>query len=221
VTGADVDRGHVEPDGDWLDRTDGHLLLRKLSVEEMDNNVYVVACTRTDEALLVDVAARPGRLAEALAGFTPVAAVQTHGHWDHVRAWEGVRDDLGIEVWGHPDDAALFPRPVDRELADGDRIPVGELEVEVIHVPGHTEGSLLYLVHGDERPHLLSGDSLFPGGPGNTFGSSENHLRLMDGLEGRVFDRLPDETAVHPGHGDDTTLGAERPQLQEWRERGW
>jgi glyoxylase-like metal-dependent hydrolase (beta-lactamase superfamily II) len=215
-----VDRGHVEPDGEWLDRTDGHLLLRKLSVEEFDNNVYVVACTRTGDALLVDVAARPERLVQALEGFRAVAAVQTHGHWDHIRAWDGVRDDAGIEVWGHPADAELFPRPVDRELQGGDRLTVGDLEVEVIHLPGHTEGSLLYLVEGDERLHLLSGDTLFPGGPGNTFGSSEDHARIMDGLEA-LFDRLPDETAVHPGHGDDTTIGTERPHLTEWRERGW
>ncbi len=221
MTDHDVDRGHVEPDGDWLDRTDGHLLLRKLSVEEFDNNVYVVACTRTGDALLVDVAARPERLAEALEGFSPVAAVQTHGHWDHIRAWDGVRDDLGIEVWGHPGDAELFPRTVDRELVDGDTITVGDLEVEIIHLPGHTEGSLLYLVNGQERPHLLSGDTLFPGGPGNTFGSGENHARIMDGLEAKIFDRLPDETHVYPGHGDDTTLGTERPHLAEWRARGW
>jgi len=93
--------------------------------------------------------------------------------------------------------------------------------VEVIHLPGHTEGSLLFLVTGDERPHLFSGDTLFPGGPGNTFGSSENHARIMDGLETKIFDRLPDETWVYPGHGADTTLGAERPKLAEWRERGW
>ncbi|MEX1179124.1 MAG: MBL fold metallo-hydrolase [Nitriliruptor sp.] len=214
------DHGHVDPDGDWLDRTDGHLLLRKLSVEEMDNNVYVVACTRTSDALLVDVAARPERLVAALEGFRTLAAVQTHGHWDHVRAWDGVRDDAGIEVWGHPGDAELFPRPVDRQLHGGETLRVGELEVEVIHLPGHTEGSLLYLVSGGERPHLISGDTLFPGGPGNTFGSAENHARIMDGLEA-LFDRLPDETHVYPGHGDDTTIGTERPHLAEWRERGW
>jgi glyoxylase-like metal-dependent hydrolase (beta-lactamase superfamily II) len=213
--------GHVEPDGDWQDRADGPLLVRKLSVEEMDNNVYVVACARTRAALLVDVAARPERLAEALAGFEPIAAVQTHGHWDHVRAWDGVHDDLGLPVWGHPGDATLFPHPVDRELADGDRLTVGDVEVEVIHLPGHTEGSLLYLVAGAERPHLFSGDTLFPGGPGNTFGSAENHRRIMDGLETKVFGRLPDATWVYPGHGDDTTLGTERPSLVEWRERGW
>ncbi|MFA9428841.1 MBL fold metallo-hydrolase [Egicoccus sp. AB-alg2] len=217
---SDEYTGHVEPDGDWQDRTDGHLFVRKLSVEEFDNNCYVVACTRTREALLVDVAARPQRLLEALEGFSPVAAVQTHGHWDHVRAWEGVRD-AGIEVWGHPGDAPLFPHDVDRELSDGERLAVGDVEVEVLHLPGHTEGSLLYLAHGEERPHLFSGDTLFPGGPGNTFGNVDNHRRVMDGLETQVFARLPDATWVYPGHGDDTTLGTERPHLQEWRERGW
>jgi glyoxylase-like metal-dependent hydrolase (beta-lactamase superfamily II) len=213
--------GQVVPDGDWQDRRDGPLAVRKLAVEEMANNVYIIACARTDQALLVDVAARPDRLAEALAGFEPVAAVQTHGHWDHVRAWDGVRDDLEVPVWGHPGDAELFPRPVDRELEDGAVLAVGDLEVEVIHIPGHTEGSLLYLVRGDERPHLFSGDTLFPGGPGNTFGNAQNHARIMDGLEERIFGALPDETWVYPGHGDDTTLGAERPNLAEWRERGW
>jgi len=213
--------GHVEPDGPWQDRQDGPLRLRKLSVEEFDNNVYVLSCARTGKALLVDVAARPERLAEAVADVDPIAAVQTHGHWDHIRAWDGVRDDLGLPVWGHPGDAELFPRPVDRELAGGERLAVGDLEVEVIHLPGHTEGSLLYLVAGNERPHLITGDTLFPGGPGNTFGSAENHRRIMDGLEQLIFDRLPDETWVYPGHGDDTTLGDERPHLPEWRERGW
>ena len=213
--------GEVEPDGDWQDRHDGPLRLRKLAVEEMNNNVYVIACARTSQALLIDVAARPERIAEALADVDPVAAVQTHGHWDHVRAWDGVRDDLGIGVWGHPGDAELFPRPVDRELQDGEVLTVGDLEVEVIHLPGHTEGSLLYLVRGDERAHLFSGDTLFPGGPGNTFGSAENHRRIMDGLEERIFGVFPDDTWVYPGHGNDTTLGTERPNLGQWRERGW
>ena len=218
---ADDYTGHVEPDGDWQDRTDGPVRIRKLSVESFDNNVYVIASVSSGAAVLVDVAARPERLAEAVADVQPLAAVQTHGHWDHIRAWAQVRDDLGLEIWGHPGDAELFPRPVDRELADGERIDLGDVEVEVIHLPGHTEGSLLYLVEGAERPHLFSGDTLFPGGPGNTFGNPDNHQRIMDGLENRIFDRLPDETWVYPGHGDDTTLGVERPELDEWRERGW
>jgi glyoxylase-like metal-dependent hydrolase (beta-lactamase superfamily II) len=211
----------VEPDGDWQDRRDGDLLVRKLSVEEMDNNVYVIACAVTDAALLVDAAARPDRLRAALEDFAPVAVVQTHGHWDHVRAWQDLRHDPGLEIWGHAGDGDLFPGPVDRELSHGDRIEVGELEVEVLHVPGHTDGSLLYLVRGNDRFHLFSGDTLFPGGPGNTWGDAARFTQIMDGLEREVFDRLPDDTWVYPGHGDDTTLGTERPQLPEWRERGW
>jgi glyoxylase-like metal-dependent hydrolase (beta-lactamase superfamily II) len=218
---ADAYTGHVEPDGPWQDRQDGDLFVRKLSVEEMDNNVYVIACAVTDTALLVDAAARPDRLREALEGFDPVAVVQTHGHWDHVRAWEDLRRDPGLQMWGHRGDADLFPGPLDSELAHGDVIEVGEIAVEVLHVPGHTDGSLLFLVQGDERPHLFSGDTLFPGGPGNTWGDPDRFRQIMDGLEREVFARLPDETWVYPGHGDDTTLGAARPKLPEWRERGW
>ena len=213
--------GHVEPDGAWIDRTDGPVRIRKLSVEEMDNNVYVLSCTATGAALVVDVAARPDRLLEATADVDVVAAVQTHGHWDHVRAWDALVDEHGWHVWGHRGDAELFPRSCDRWLEDGEVVRVGELEVEVLHVPGHTPGSLLYLVRGDERPHLVSGDSLFPGGLGNTFGDDAAFQQLFAGMVERVFDRLPDDTWVYPGHGDDTTLGTERPQLPEWRERGW
>ena len=215
-----TDPGHVTPDGPWLDRADGPVRIRKLSVSEMDNNVYVVSCTATGRSLLIDVADRAPRLLEALEDTDPVAAVQTHGHWDHIRAWDGVVA-AGIAIWGHAQDAPLFPAPLDRSLTDGEVLTVGELAIEVLHVPGHTPGSLLYVVAGAARPHLFSGDTLFPGGPGNTFGSVAAHRQIMDGLEQRVFARLPDATQVHPGHGDDTTLGAERPQLQEWRARGW
>jgi glyoxylase-like metal-dependent hydrolase (beta-lactamase superfamily II) len=213
--------GQVETDGAWQDRVDGPVRIRKLAVEEMDNNVYVVSCTRSGKAVLVDAAARADRLREALGDVDPVAVLQTHGHWDHIRAWEELRADPGLQVWGHPADGDLFPRPLDRELGHGETIPVGDLAIDVLHIPGHTDGSLLYLVSGATRPHLFSGDSLFPGGPGNTWGDAERFAQLMDGLEREIFDRLPDTTWVYPGHGDDTTLGAERPALPEWRARGW
>ena len=216
----DIDRGHVDPDGPWLDRSDGPIHVRKLSVSDMDNNVYVVSCTATGSSLLIDVADRAPRLLEALEGTEPVAAVLTHGHWDHVRAWDGIAA-AGLPLWGHADDAPMFPGPLDRALSDGDVLTVGEVEVEVLHVPGHTPGSLLYLVQGASHAHLFSGDTLFPGGPGNTFGSAEAHRQIMDGLEARVFARLDDSAQVHPGHGDDTTIGMERPHLAEWRARGW
>ena len=213
--------GHVEPDGEWQERTDGSVRIRKLAVGEMNNNVYVVTCTATGASVVVDAADRPERLREAVADVEPVAVVQTHGHFDHVRAWEALAADPGLDVWGHPGDADMFPAPLDRELTHGEVLEVGQVRIEVLHVPGHTPGSLLYLVEGDERPHLLSGDTLFPGGAGNTFGDADNFQLIMDGLEREVFGRLPDETWVYPGHGDDTTLGEERPKLGEWRERGW
>ncbi|HEX9889520.1 MAG TPA: MBL fold metallo-hydrolase [Nitriliruptorales bacterium] len=213
--------GHVEPDGERSERRDGRLLLRKFSVGEMDNNVYVIADAETREALVVDAAARADRIREEIADLEPIAVVQTHGHWDHVRAWGDLVADPGLPVWGHPADAELFPAPVDRELRAGDTLAVGGLQVEVLHTPGHTDGALQFLVQSDARPHLISGDSLFPGGPGNTWDDPDRFERLMTNLEQQVFGRLPDETWVYPGHGDDTTLGVERPKLPEWRERGW
>jgi glyoxylase-like metal-dependent hydrolase (beta-lactamase superfamily II) len=213
--------GHVDEGGGPVERRDGRLLVRKLSVGDMDNNVYVIADAETLDALIVDAAAQPDRIRAAVHDLEPLGVAQTHGHWDHVRAWDDLREDPGVPIWGHPGDAELFPREVDRALADGERISVGGLEVEVIHTPGHTDGSIHLLVEAEDRHHLFTGDSLFPGGPGNTWNDTERFNQLMDGLEERIFDRLPDETWVYPGHGDDTTLGEERPKIPEWRRRGW
>ena len=212
--------GRVKPDGPWQDRRDGVLHVRKFSVEEMDNNVYLIRCSASNEGLLVDAAARPDRIREAIEGVDVRAVVQTHGHWDHVRAWDALKADPGLPIWGHVGDQDLFPRQLDRQLGDGDVLNVGLLRVEVLHIPGHTRGSCSYLVHGDERDHLFTGDTLFPGGPGRTTGASA-FAQIMDGLEGRVFGQFDDNTWVYPGHGNDTTLGRERPHLADWRERGW
>jgi len=212
---------HTTPGGPMIEVRDGDLLLRKRSVSEMDNNVYLLACATSGQALIVDAADDAPRIRELAAGTFPLAVVQTHGHWDHVRAWSALASDPGLEVWGHEGDLERYPAAPDRLLVDGQELSVGELRVEVLHVPGHTDGSLLLLVHGAQRPWLITGDSLFPGGPGNTSGDIAAHTLLMDGLERRVFDRLPDETVVLPGHGDATTLGQERPSLRAWRERGW
>lgn len=212
---------HTEAGGPAVAVLDGPLLVRKRTVSDMDNAVYVIACASTGTSLIVDAADDAPAVRALAEGTFPLAVVQTHGHWDHVRAWADLVDDPGLEVWGHEGDLGLYPHAPDRLLTDGQVLAIGELAVEVLHVPGHTDGSLLLLVQGAAQPWLFTGDSLFPGGPGATFGDRDAHRRLMDGLESRVFARLPDTTRVLPGHGDATTLGAERPHLAEWRARGW
>jgi glyoxylase-like metal-dependent hydrolase (beta-lactamase superfamily II) len=214
-------RAHTGPGGPILSSTDGPLLLRRRSVSDMDNNVLVLACARTRLALVVDAADDAEAIRELVADLLPLAVVQTHGHWDHVRAWADLVADPGLEVWGHEGDLALYPHAPDRLLIDGQRLQIGDVTVEVLHVPGHTDGSLLLLAHGAERDWLVSGDTLFPGGPGSTQGDLERHATIMDGLEQRVFARLADSAVVLPGHGDTTTIGIERPHLKAWRQRGW
>lgn len=212
---------HVTPGGEPLEVRDGPLVLRRRSVSEMDNNVHVLACAATGAALVVDAADDAPAIRAMLGDLRPLAVVQTHGHWDHVRAWADLRTDPGLPVWGHAGDLPLYPAAPDRLLADGERLAVGRLEVEVLHLPGHTDGSLVLAVAGASGTWLVTGDSLFPGGPGATFGDLARHALLMDGLEARVFARFDDATRVLPGHGDATTLGVERPHLGEWRSRGW
>jgi len=212
---------HVAPGEAPLEVRDGPLLLRRRSVSEMDNNVHVLACAATGAALVVDAADDAPAIRAMLTDLRPLAVVQTHGHWDHVRAWDALRTDPGLPVWGHRGDLPLYPSAPDRLLEDGERLAVGRLEVEVLHLPGHTDGSLVLAVEGRSGWWLATGDSLFPGGPGATSGDLGRHARLMDGLEARVFARFDDATRVLPGHGDATTLGIERPHLDAWRTRGW
>lgn len=212
---------HVVPGGPFLERRDGPLVVRKRAVSEMDNDVYVVADVRTRAALVVDAADDAPAIRAMLGDLRPTAVVQTHGHWDHVRAWADLRAAPGLPVWGHAGDVGLYPAPPDRLLEDGELLPVGDLVVEVLHVPGHTEGSLLFAVDGATTTWLFTGDSLFPGGPGATGGDPDWFARLMDSLEDRVFARFDDATRVLPGHGDGTKIGAERPHLAAWRARGW
>ena len=202
-------------------RTAGRLQITKVATPPFDNNCYLLRCLDTGDTLLVDAAGDAPRLLELVGDGRLVAVVETHGHWDHVQALAEVKQATGAQVLCHPGDAADLPVPADRLVEDGDTIEVGTCTLSVIALEGHTPGSLALLFEGDEHPHLFSGDSLFPGGPGNTEKDPQRFGRLMDDLERKVFGPLPDETWVYPGHGKDTTLGAERPSLSEWRERGW
>lgn len=190
------------------------LIVRKLEVGEMENNTYVLECPETHAAIVIDACWEPERIVELTDGTNPVAIVQTHGHFDHVQALPDLAKQLGVPVWAHPGDD--YPVPLDRELQDGEVLAFGGREAQVIHTPGHTPGGICLL----SGRHLISGDTLFPGGPGNTRGDAALFAEIMDSVETRLF-ALPDETVVYPGHGLDTTIGAERPHLGEWRERGW
>jgi glyoxylase-like metal-dependent hydrolase (beta-lactamase superfamily II) len=198
------------------------LTITKVATPPFENNCYLLRCTSTGETLLVDAAGDAPRLLELVGDGTLTTVVETHGHWDHVQALEDVVAATDAKVVAHPDDAGDLPVRADRLVSDGDTVTVGDCTLKVIHLEGHTPGSVALLYDADpERPHLWSGDSLFPGGPGNTNKDADRFARLMDDLERKVFEPLPDATWVYPGHGKDTTLGAERPSLPEWRERGW
>ncbi|MFF4992746.1 MBL fold metallo-hydrolase [Streptosporangium saharense] len=193
------------------------LTISKLAVGPYDNNAYLVRCNETGDGVLIDAAAEADRLLE-LVGDHPISKiVTTHRHRDHWQALEQVASATGATVVAHPLDAPLLPVPVGLEVEHGDGVTVGVVTLEVIHLRGHTPGSIA-LHHAG---HLFTGDSLFPGGVGNTEKDPERFERLFTDVSERIFNRLPDETWVYPGHGRDTTLGAERGSLPEWRARGW
>jgi glyoxylase-like metal-dependent hydrolase (beta-lactamase superfamily II) len=197
------------------------LTIAKLAVGPMDNNAYLLRCTATGDALLIDAANEPERLLE-LVGDVPLrTVVTTHRHGDH---WQGLPDVVeatSAATVAHPADAPELPVPVSTLVSHGDTVRVGDVELAVIHLRGHTPGSVALRYDDPEgSPHLFTGDSLFPGGPGRTTNPTD-FTSLMDDLEERVFGPLPDQTWIYPGHGNDTTLGTERPHLGEWRARGW
>ena len=192
------------------------LEITKLTLGPMENNIYLVTCSRTHESVVVDASHDAARIAEAAAGTTVRSILLTHGDHDHVDALQDLRARLGVPVGVHPADAALLPAPPDFALADGQTIAVGDGALRVTHTPGHTPGSVCFYAEGT----LIAGDTLFPGGPGATRGDPEKFAQIIASVRDKLF-ALPDETAVRPGHGRDTTIGAERPHLQEWIGRGW
>ncbi len=200
------------------------LTVTKIAVGPMDNNAYLLRCNGTGQGLLIDAANEAGRLIE-LIGDTPVGIiVTTHRHADHWQALPEVQARTGAVVVAHPADADELPVQVGRRAEHGEVLTFGDCAVSLIHLRGHTPGSLAVLYDAGGRladaPHVFTGDSLFPGGVGKT-NSSADFTSLLNDVTERLFNRLPDVTWVYPGHGRDTTLGTERPHLDEWRERGW
>jgi glyoxylase-like metal-dependent hydrolase (beta-lactamase superfamily II) len=199
------------------------LTISKLAVSDMANNAYLLRDTASGEALLIDAAAEPAALMDLVGDAQLRTVVTTHGHWDHHRALTDVVLATGATTVAHSADATDLPVSVDRKVRHGDTVTVGEHSLEVIHLRGHTPGSIALVWRGpdDAGVHVFTGDSLFPGGVGNTQKDAARFTSLIDDVEERLFGVLPDEAWVYPGHGRDTTIGAERPHLAEWRARGW
>jgi len=211
--------GEVTRGGAPAVRTLDQLTITKVSVGTMDNNAYLLSSG--GEQLLIDAANDAATLLELAgeAGLTTV--VTTHRHGDHWQALSEVVEKTGATSLAHSADAVEIP-VVTRTLAEGDTVTVGDASLEVIHLVGHTPGSIALLYQDPNgHGHLWTGDSLFPGGVGNTHGNKADFESLIDDVEHKLFDRLPDDTWFYPGHGKDSTLGTERPHVSEWRERGW
>lgn len=204
------------------------------SVSEQDNMSYLLVETASGAALLIDAADRPELLQELIARADARARerrgarvrveqiLTTHQHWDHHRALPQLAEATGATLLAGEDDAGPLPVQIDRRLHNRDTIGLGAVQLDVIHLRGHTPGSVAVALTTDaDAPRLFTGDSLFPGGVGNTFDNAEHFASLIDDVEQRIFERYPDAAVVYPGHGRSTTLGAERPSLGEWRARGW
>jgi glyoxylase-like metal-dependent hydrolase (beta-lactamase superfamily II) len=222
---GDVDdpTGRIEKDHRYADHMprpphyeDAGVRIEKLVVGPFENNVFVLRCKSSGEAAIIDAANEHELLLDVSRATGVSRVLTTHGHWDHIQAVEAVRD-AGIDVGIAAEDASMLPS-YDFTIPDDDVITVGDLRLRTIHTPGHTQGSTCFLLEG--APVLFSGDTLFPGGPGNTGLPGGNFDQIIESIDRRLF-TLPDDLLVLPGHGLDTTLDSERPNLQEWIDRGW
>lgn len=191
--------------------------IHQVVVGPVDNNVYVLRCTETGEAVLLDAANEHDRLLELCRALGVTQVLETHGHWDHIQAVPELRD-AGYSVHVTAEDADMLPS-YDQLLADDSVVDVGRLRLRTIATPGHTPGSMCFRLEG--HPILFSGDTLFPGGPGATHFEGGDFPTIIRSIEDRLFSPLAADTLVLPGHGDRTTIGTESPHLQEWVDRGW
>jgi glyoxylase-like metal-dependent hydrolase (beta-lactamase superfamily II) len=196
---------------------DSRVEVHRLVVGPMDNNVFVVRCRETGEAVLLDAANEHERLLELCQTLGVRTVLETHGHWDHIQAVPEIRD-AGYRVGVTAEDAAMLPS-YDYLLEDESVIEVGRLRIHTHHTPGHTPGSMSFSV--EDTPLLFTGDTLFPGGPGATAYEGGDFETILRSIEERMFRVFDADTLVLPGHGDDTTIGAEAPSLDEWAARGW
>jgi glyoxylase-like metal-dependent hydrolase (beta-lactamase superfamily II) len=213
--------GEVTVGGPADTRETTDLTITKVAVGPMSNNAYLLRCRATGEQVLIDAAAEPQTLLDLIGG-SLAAVVTTHRHGDHWSALDDVVAATGARTYAGREDVDGIPVATDVPVDDGDTIPVGQARLAVRHIVGHTPGSIA-LIYRDPAgtPHVFTGDSLFPGGVGNTEKDPARFGSLIDDVEHKLFDELPDDAWFYPGHGNDSTIGAERPALPEWRARGW
>lgn len=187
----------------------------KLTLGPLSNNVYILTAEGRNESVIVDASFDAARIAEAAAGTSVRAILLTHGDHDHIDALPALKERFDVPVAIHPADAGRLASPPDILLEEGGLIGVGDEDLRVLHTPGHTPGSVCFHLVGT----LITGDTLFPGGPGATHDNPQHFAQIIGAIRDKLF-LMPDDTLVRPGHGGDTTIGAERPRLQEWIERG-
>ena len=202
---------------DTLHWSDSRAEIHKVVVGPMDNNVFVLRCRETGESVLLDAANEHELLLDLCQKLNVRTVLETHGHWDHIQAVPAVRD-AGYQVGVTAEDADMLDS-YDYILEPDTQIEVGRLRLQTIFTPGHTPGSMCFKLV--DAPVLFSGDTLFPGGPGNTSFPGGDFQTIIRSIDGELFSKLDADTVVMPGHGDDTTIGDERPHLQEWVDRGW
>jgi glyoxylase-like metal-dependent hydrolase (beta-lactamase superfamily II) len=191
--------------------------VHQIVVGPMDNNVYILRCRRTGDAMLIDAANEHETLLEICQQLGVRSVVETHGHWDHIQAVPAVRD-AGYSVAVTSADAGMLPS-YDLILDDDETLSVGDLRITTLATPGHTPGSICFAVEGTNL--LFTGDTLFPGGPGNTSFEGGDFPTIIESIDRRIFAKFSPDTLVLPGHGDSTTVGNEAPHLAEWADRGW
>lgn len=191
--------------------------IHKVVVGPVDNNVFVLRCTETGDSVLIDAANEHDKLLELAELLNVRRVIETHGHWDHIAAIPAMRD-AGYSVGVAVEDASMLDS-YDEILDDDSIIEIGNLRLETIHAPGHTPGSMSFKLV--DAPILFSGDTLFPGGPGATKFPGGDFPTIINSIEDRFFRVLDDDVLVLPGHGDDTTIGTEKPHFDEWVARGW
>jgi glyoxylase-like metal-dependent hydrolase (beta-lactamase superfamily II) len=186
---------------------DNAVKIIKMELGPWGTNSYIIVCQATGDSILVDAPGDADKVLKQLASTRPKYIVLTHTHIDHIGALEELKAELKVPVALHPKDAVRLSLHSDMELKDGDRVPVGKLKLKVLHTPGHTPGSLCFLV----GRHLISGDTIFPGGPGKT-GTPADFKQIVKSIKTRLF-VLPDDTQVYPGHGEGTVLGKEKKEF--------